>query len=851
MSFNLNELETWFQGRHKWLQDAAHRLVLNGSLTDQDYSDLLAICLAEAIGQSPAFSSVPAGALQVQDTATPLRLESIGDVRGINALRPTKPLFFGATPMSIVYGRNGAGKSGYVRLLKHACGSRHAGELLGNIFESAQEKQAAAVMVTDNGQPKSLSWVGKPLPELRGVDIYDTDCGLVYVNEENEVAFEPWILRFFSQLTVACETLKQRIGAKLASLVSSKPLLPPEFATTTCALWYANISSQTSGADVADKTKWTSENERELQLLAARLAEANPAARAQALRRQHVLLTQFHTELKQARDNLSDERCRTYLLGKSEARAKRTAADQDAKKVFENAPLSGIGTDSWQLLWEAARKYSEEFAYVGVKFPNVGQGARCVLCQRELNQETQDRLDSFESFVKGELQTQANEAEQHVVQLESSFPDGLQGAPLTLSIDSVGSIDDTLRQRIVAFAAELVLRKDKCLAVTRFEEITTLPPIDLFTDLDRLSKQLDALAVASDEDAKGENRPQLQRMSAELAARKWLSQQRLAIDNEITRLAAIHNLRLAEDLTNTNALSRRKSIIAEELITNAYVRRFNDELKALKAERLFVELKKTRTEVGRVYHRISLRGAKQEKRTSDILSEGEFRIVSLAAFLADTEGHDSKTTFVFDDPISSLDHVFEEATAQRLVNLCKSRQVIVFTHRLSLVGLLDKYCDKQKIPNTVICLSRTKTGEIADLPITLTKTRQAANRLLSERLPAARKAHAVGDTEYQPHAENLCRNIRILLEQVVEVDLLVGVVRRYSAEVQTKNKIEHLAKITPEDCKFVDDLMTFYSRYEHSQPEETPVELPGPDELEKDLNSIVAFIETLQKRRGT
>jgi ABC-type transport system involved in cytochrome bd biosynthesis fused ATPase/permease subunit len=77
-------------------------------------------------------------------------------------------------------------------------------------------------------------------------------------------------------------------------------------------------------------------------------------------------------------------------------------------------------------------------------------------------------------------------------------------------------------------------------------------------------------------------------------------------------------------------------------------------------------------------------------KTSDILSEGEFRIVSLAAFLADTEGRGAKTPFIFDDPISSLDQVYEEATAQRLVMLSKTRQVIVFTHRLSLLGLLDK-----------------------------------------------------------------------------------------------------------------------------------------------------------------
>jgi ABC-type Mn2+/Zn2+ transport system ATPase subunit len=63
-----------------------------------------------------------------------------------------------------------------------------------------------------------------------------------------------------------------------------------------------------------------------------------------------------------------------------------------------------------------------------------------------------------------------------------------------------------------------------------------------------------------------------------------------------------------------------------------------------------------------------------------VLSEGEYRIVSLAAFLADVGGKDFSAPFVFDDPISSLDQDFEEAVVQRLVELSQERQVIIFTH---------------------------------------------------------------------------------------------------------------------------------------------------------------------------
>jgi hypothetical protein len=39
----------------------------------------------------------------------------------------------------------------------------------------------------------------------------------------------------------------------------------------------------------------------------------------------------------------------------------------------------------------------------------------------------------------------------------------------------------------------------------------------------------------------------------------------------------------------------------------------------------------------------------------------------------------------------------------------------------------------------------------------------------------------------------------------------------------------------------IDELMTKYSRYEHSQPNEAPVPLPEPDEIADDLTRLQTF----------
>jgi wobble nucleotide-excising tRNase len=287
------------------------------------------------------------------------------------------------------------------------------------------------------------------------------------------------------------------------------------------------------------------------------------------------------------------------------------------------------------------------------------------------------------------------------------------------------------------------------------------------------------------------------------------------------------------------------------LISSAFINRFKDELRNLGANRIQIELIKTRTDRGRVYHKLQLKNCANNICTTDILSEGEFRIVSLAAFLADVTAPGYNSPFIFDDPISSLDQDFEEATARRLVSLCDSRQVIVFTHRLSLLALLEEAAKNAGVEPHVICLRSESwgIGEPGETPIFAKKPQNALNSIKNERLAKARKVlQEVGRAEYESIAKGICSDIRIIIERLIENNLLADVVQRFRRSVQTMGKLHKLANISKDDCKLLDDYMTKYSRYEHSQPPEAPVPIPEPDEIENDLKILIDWLEEFKKR---
>lgn len=858
MSVDTAELERWFKERPQWLQDAARRLFQTGNVTADDFKELSVLCKREAGITVVEYEDlkplpIPASSFNLPDAAITVRLNAISEVKGINALAPRKGLEFGIEPIVIVYGATGSGKSGYIRLLKHACGGKGLGILHGDVFAAAQQAKSCKISYSIGATKKDLQWtptVGVHT-ELRTMSLYDTDCAHVYVNNESEVAYEPPLLSYFRTLVQISEMVDGMLATEIAAKVTSKPALPSEYALTASGIWFSNINWQTSEGDMNSKCTWNDTLETELGTLNQRLAEINPIEKAKALRKTKGHLADFLAALKKLEAGLSDESFAALVAARATAKSKRQAADVDAKKAFENPHLDGIASESWRLLWEQARLYSQGEAYKGKPFPNVGEQALCVLCQQPLDEEAKQRFIRFEAFVKSGLEAEAATAEKVVADIVEGKKEIPSGDDLEAKLDLAGVSDDAVRQTVRTYCEDLLKRRISCLSAADTEHLTAMPSSETIEALASVESKYETDAKAFDEDAKGNKKAELQRKVRELNVQKWLSQQIAGIITEVERLNAIHLLQEAKKLANTSALSTKKSSLADALVTGAFKERFKTELKTLGASRIRVAISKTRTEKGQVWHQIKLKDNKLAAKIGEILSEGELRIVSLAAFLADVVASNSKAPFIFDDPISSLDQDFEELTAARLVELSKSRQVIVFTHRLSLLAMLEDAAEKAVIGCRVVSLLRESwgTGEPNEPPLPAQKPKAALKTLIEQRLPKARKVWTdEGNAPYQVEAKALCSDTRITIERLIENDLLADVVQRFRRPINTKGKIDKLARIKPADCVFLDAMMTKYSRYEHTQPDEAPVPLPEPDELTEDLQKLKTWLEEFTAR---
>ena len=132
-----DDFETWLNARPKWLQTAARMIIDSKRQLNQDEIKTLArLCKLEAKDEAdPGFLTVTPGTLSQVANRPLLRIEEILDVHGLNAIKAGANLPFGKSNLSVIYGQNGTGKSGFARLLKEICGSRSKDEIRSNVFD--------------------------------------------------------------------------------------------------------------------------------------------------------------------------------------------------------------------------------------------------------------------------------------------------------------------------------------------------------------------------------------------------------------------------------------------------------------------------------------------------------------------------------------------------------------------------------------------------------------------------------------------------------------------------------------------------------------------------------------------
>jgi len=832
----------WLKTLKGWQTELAYR-ILTKNIENKDIDAIITMVKSNIDFDAKDFPN-----FLNSNTEKQIRLLSIESIQNIESLAPRNPLKFEKDKnLTVIYGPNGSGKSGYTKIIKKISGKPRAIDLKSNVFNPNPNGKCVIKYSIDGvEQEKEWSINDSQLPDLRTVDVFDTTTGNSYVDEENTITYTPQFVHLFTALSYYYSKIQEKLEQEKSKLTKMLSDFPNEYASTDTAKIYNNLKKEYTEQKLANILLWDNEKEQARLEIEKRLKEKDPAKSASDLRKQKIEIDKIIKEISDAYSQINAESIKEIKALKNDAISKRKVSQDSVQVIANKSELQGVGSQVWKSLWEAARAFSFQEAYKTNDYPNVDNEARCVLCHQILDINAKKRLLSFETFIKSQLENEATQAEKKYSERISKLPIKIN-REILLTKCIAANLDENWSKCLIDIWQQI---ENASNSIKQDVEVTIDAKFisDNVAILNSNSLAYEKSAIQFETDAKQFDRAKASKELLELNAKKWSSEQKENILKELSRLKKIDDFDNWISQCNTRSITSKASQISETAITEEYVKRFNSELLALNAKKIKVELVKQRATKGTVTHSLKLKGINLYK-PSDILSEGEHRIIALASFLADVTGGYNNNSFVFDDPISSLDQQFEEKTVERLIELSRTRQVIVFTHRLSLLGQLNEKCDSNSIQIIGIRNEHWGAGEIGETPLFAKKTNSALNNIKNDRIVKAKKIYKEqGSEAYYPYGKALCSDIRILVERIVELDFLADVIQRYRRAVNTMGKIQKLAKIQKEDCEFVDDFMTRYSCYEHSQPTETPIEIPEPDEIEKDVDKLLNWLTEFNNR---
>lgn len=842
-------VKKWFVNTENWQKDVFINLWKSKSIGEVEKRALKLVYKECGYADCTYVSEtkLPEDLENESDDKSQTVLKSISGIQGVAALNPTRPLEF-TSGLNVVFGANGCGKSSYVKVLKKAENPKDDTKILSNIFISNPPSPKATITFLEDENEIVVNWDmnnKKSLP----IRIYDSKVAQRFVEKSNETVYEPKLLHTFTLLAEVVDYVNNEIAKEYKYNESKIEKFPSDIMDASICAEFNLLDSIDSVDEFEKGIIFNDEDEKELNQIIKNSLDSNPSATKNKLSVQIKIIEELQRQLKKLFYELDDSRITTYLETRKE--------QIDTRKSFENFLVSAknystieeFGSEEWKEMWKAAKAFSDSITN---KNDDI-----CVLCQQKLSDNAIKRMKKFTEIYASELEKKQSEAQNTFLQKAKELEKLIHN---DLNINNVKQtlITNAFDDEFVSFIEnilEQLLRRANWLY--NYDESS--PKCPEVASYDSVNKKLiESISAKNNEKVSLEefinNYDNQLVKKLTLKAKKWLFEHRDIIS--LKRNCII--LGTVQPKLKTTNITRTKNKLSEKMITEVYISRFNSELLALNpSHSIKVELiadgKKAVTS-----HKVSIKGAVKKNKTEEILSEGEYRVVSIAAFLADLSSLNKTQAFIFDDPITSLDHNYEDNVAKQLVKLSCERQVIVFTHRIAFAETLKNWMDEtlEKHPELApyvkynyIELKEDPLGE----PIPMGSYNRldflsVLNTIKNHDIPNVDKLRNSGDYDLaEAKLKSICSDMRKNIERGIERVLLNGLITRYTRNISTL-KIDCLNRIKSEDVSLINTMMTKYSFYEHSQPSEKPIKLPTNDELLDDIEKLLTWGNECKKR---
>lgn len=853
-----NEIWKWAECLPNWQNDLLRRLYEKGKLSHADKSEVKDNILASVGLANRNFSMLKLIKEQIPDKRanSQVKIESLSNLENISAVDKQSVMEFNTEGLTIIYGDNSAGKSSYARVLKQACrAADNNSKIHPNIYEPQEHVGTVQINIVDeNGVSQTIYREVNTSPEklTSHFSIFDSDCAKVYTEEENDVVFIPTELQIFNLLAVEQNNLREIINEEKEAMLKNTPDMTHINQETAVRRFVDSISYKTLHSDVEDLCRFSLNEQKRLKEIEEDirvLSHSNPEKHLKELQRNISDVFTLKQSLEDISSKLTKENMKQFISQHNQFLKAKETLEIEKDFAFNKQPLAGVGSNPWMNLWNAAKEFNN-IAYPEKEFPNTTENSKCLLCQQVLNEDSKNRLNTFEEFIRSTFTQEKNrwdKLRKEYITIIKSLPfEKVENASIRKFLyqedSDLGILIEKFIRSIVEAKLELLnAEEDNEVSLLNLEE-NPIAQINKWIEVN--SHELERLRKLSDSDGKQSLQKERQELLAKQDAYKQIEEIHKIVDikkNEDKYKKAI-------GLLYTTKITLKYNELSTAFVTDHFKEQIKKELKSLRCDNVLFDLK-SRGVKGRTKIKLTI-DSNIKPKLKEIFSEGEQKALSMAFFLAEVSSLNHNGGIILDDPVSSFDQGRREYAAKRIIEEAENRQVIVFTHDIVFLHTLQKLGKLKK--TSLSCNVVRRVGQTAgmitkDFPWVAQPINKRIKYLKNELQTLSKKEVQFDSNKYYFEVKTWYTLLREGWERSVEELMFGGVIERFDASIKTlqlKN-----AKVTDDLIQQVQEGMTKASNMVHDESPAIGRLVPNVEEMEEDLLKLELFKESFKFKK--
>ena len=337
----------------------------------------------------------------------PLYLTHISNVKGVNALIEDAQIDF-APVLTLLFGENGTGKTGYARILKCVAGSRSADDILPNINNDDDPPPPYAEIAYRIGEAQfSHDWTGGRAEfPFTLMSVFDMPSVHFHIDADIGYTYRPASLALFDSVTREVQHIANYIDSELSTLRLDNSNLLSRFDSRSST--YPRIKSLGASTNLSDLQQLSTlsdngvDRKAELEIFIAGLTVGT-------IGQQIALQDGLQKVLAETLGYTSIVRSfRVQEYNLALARLSDLHRDQATLRdsLFAAADLPATPDQTWEAFIRSGRGYRRHLESVGAR-----DDTWCLYCRQLLGNEAVQLIARYSNYLESQIATDIQEQE--------------------------------------------------------------------------------------------------------------------------------------------------------------------------------------------------------------------------------------------------------------------------------------------------------------------------------------------------------------------------------------------------------------------------------------------------------